>query len=224
VEDAAILLDAIAEGPAIYQQSLRDQPKPFTLGIPRKYFFDDLDSEIAAAAETAIEQLKRHAIAVREIEIPIDEDRTLQAAEAYEYHRQMASTSPELYDPETLRRIRSGEGISESQYQEAVGRLARKRAEIARAFAEIDFLVTPTTPILAPHISELTKDPDLLRPAELVLLRNTRPMNVWGLPAISVPCGTTKAGLPIGVQIVGPPGGDARVLQIARMYEISIGR
>jgi aspartyl-tRNA(Asn)/glutamyl-tRNA(Gln) amidotransferase subunit A len=59
----------------------------------------------------------------------------------------------------------------------------------------------------------------LLRPRELLLLRNTRPLNVWGLPAISVPCGFTKAGLPIGLQIAGPPGRDDLVLQVAYLYE-----
>src|SRR5258706_15145787 len=59
-------------------------------------------------------------------------------------------------------------------------------------------------PIPAPAIADLKKDPAALRPAELALLRNTRPFNVWGLPAISVPCGFTKSGLPIGLQIAGP--------------------
>ena len=62
-------------------------------------------------------------------------------------------------------------------------------------------------------------DTAALRPSELLLLRNTRPVNVWGLPAISVPCGFTSAGLPIGLQISGPPGGDAAVLQVAHAYE-----
>jgi aspartyl-tRNA(Asn)/glutamyl-tRNA(Gln) amidotransferase subunit A len=53
----------------------------------------------------------------------------------------------------------------------------------------------------------------------MVLLRNTRPMNVWGLPAISVPCGTTSAGLPIGLQIAAAPGNDAKVLRIAHAFE-----
>jgi len=83
----------------------------------------------------------------------------------------------------------------------------------------VDVLVTPTTPIPAPAIAELEENPDLLRPRELLLLRNTRPINVWGLPAISLPCGFTEAGLPIGLQIIGPHCGEARVLQVANSYE-----
>ncbi|MGB2602654.1 MAG: amidase family protein, partial [Candidatus Sulfotelmatobacter sp.] len=82
-----------------------------------------------------------------------------------------------------------------------------------------DLLVTPTTPIPAPAIADLKKDPAALRPAELMLLRNTRPFNVWGLPAISVPCGFTKSGLPIGLQIAGPHWREDLVVRLAYAYE-----
>ena len=97
--------------------------------------------------------------------------------------------------------------------------LIRARRDIAAVFADVDLLVTPTTPIPAPAIAELKQNPDILRPRELLLLRNTRPINVWGLPAISIPCGFTPAGLPIGLQIIGPHWGEARVLQLAHAYE-----
>ena len=220
VEDAAIVLDATADSRGMYQQSVQTKLPPFRLGLPRKYFFDDLDPEVTTSVESAIEQLKNSAASVREIELPIDEDRCLQSAEAYAYHRELLASHSGLYDPETLRRIRAGEHITESQYREALAELARSRAAIANVFADVDVLVMPTTPIPAPAVSGLMKDPALLRPAELVLLRNTRPVNVWGLPAISVPCGVTSQGLPIGLQIAGPPGGDAKVLQIAHAYEL----
>jgi len=95
----------------------------------------------------------------------------------------------------------------------------RLRREIGHIFESVDVLVTPTTPIPAPRIDELKEKPDLLRPRELILLRNTRPFNVWGLPAISVPCGFTKGGLPIGLQIAAPHWGEGRVLQLANTYE-----
>ena len=86
-------------------------------------------------------------------------------------------------------------------------------------FENVDVLVTPTAPIPAPTIAELKENPDLLRPRELLLLRNTRPANMWGLPAISVPCGFTRAGLPIGLQIIGPHWREDKVLQLAYAYE-----
>lgn len=219
VEDAAILLDAITEPSSKYRDSLNEGIEKFVVGIPRTYFFDDLDDEVAAAVEKAVSQLGTLVYGVRELDLPVDLDRSLQSVEAYAYHRESAASSPELYDPETLRRIRSGEHITAGEYQESLRNLQHERREIAEYFAEIDVFVMPTTPIPAPRIADLMKDRSLLRPAELLLLRNTRPVNVWGVPAISVPCGFTKQGLPIGLQIVGPPGGEKKVLRAAQAYE-----
>jgi Asp-tRNA(Asn)/Glu-tRNA(Gln) amidotransferase A subunit family amidase len=189
------------------------------IGIPRQYFFEDLHPEVATAVERAIAQLTALVSGIRELNLAVDEDRTLQSAEAYAYHRERIAASPEGYQPETLRRIRSGERFTAREYQSALESLRQVRREIVGKFEEVDVLVMPTTPIPAPRIADLIENPSLLRPTELFLLRNTRPVNVWGLPAISVPCGFTKEGLPIGLQIVGPPGGEAKVLRAAHAYE-----
>ena len=99
------------------------------------------------------------------------------------------------------------------------GGLEQHRKYIASIFRDIDFLLSPTVPIPAPQVSKLQENPKELRPTEILLLRNTRPFNVWGLPAISIPCGFTKSGLPVGLQIAGPPNGDAAVMQLAHAYE-----
>jgi aspartyl-tRNA(Asn)/glutamyl-tRNA(Gln) amidotransferase subunit A len=223
VEDAAIVLDAIAgtSDGANYRESLTTGIHDFVVGVPRKYFYDDLDGEIAYAVESAIDRLGKHAKSVRVVECPIDEDRTVFLAESHAYHRDKIASAPELYDPETLRRVRMGDTVTETEYQYAMVQLQRARQEIAKAFRDVDVLVTPTTPAPAQRISELLKDISLLRPAEIRLLRNTRPVNVWGLPAISVPCGTTSQGLPIGLQIIGPPKGEQKVLRAAYAYEQS---
>jgi Asp-tRNA(Asn)/Glu-tRNA(Gln) amidotransferase A subunit family amidase len=156
---------------------------------------------------------------LRDIELPVPTDRTLQSAEAFAYHGEFVARSPELYQPETLRRIRAGANVGPEALLACRRELERVRRDIAATFADVDLLVTPTTPVPAPLIAELKQNPDLLRPRELLLLRNTRPINVWGLPAISIPCGFTPAGLPIGLQIVGPHWGEAKVLQLAHAYE-----
>ena len=126
--------------------------------------------------------------------------------------------------PSFINRRRSGasereQNISAEDVREQREELKQIRREIVHVFENLDLLVTPTTPVAAPAISELTEDPDRLRVRELELLRNTRPFNVWGLPAISLPCGFTAAGLPLGLQISGPPWQEARVLQLAYAYE-----
>ena len=219
VEDAAILLDAVTEPSTKFRDSLREGIENLVLGIPGRYFFQDLDAEVGVAVEKAVAQIGALASGIRESDLPVNGDRTLQIAEAYAYHREMVASAPELYDPETLRRIRSGERISATDYQRALQDLQQVRREIGGRFDEMDVFIMPTTPIPAPRIADLTKDPSLLRPTELLLLRNTRPVNVWGLPAISVPCGLTKQGLPIGLQMIGPSGGEARLLRAAYAYE-----
>ena len=142
-------------------------------------------------------------IEIRDVEIEIPADRIVQNAESYAIHADDLSRTPELYQAETVRRIRNGENISAAEYIRRRQDLDRERRRARDIFSDVDLLVTPTTRIPAPALADLKKDPDALRPAEITLLRNTRPFNVWGLPAISLPCGFTKSGLPIGLQIAG---------------------
>jgi len=230
VSDAAVMLQVIAGYDAKdansanmpvgdYLAATRDGSRPLRVGVPRKFFYEDLDLEVASAVEQALGVLGGISGGFREIEIDVPTDRTLQTAEAYAYHAEFVSRSPELYQPETLRRIRRGEDISASELVQRRRELEQIRSEIPNVFEDVDVLVTPTTPVPAPAIDELKQNPDLLRPRELLLLRNTRPVNVWGLPATSVPCGFTKAGLPIGLQIIGPHWREDTVLQLAFAYE-----
>jgi Asp-tRNA(Asn)/Glu-tRNA(Gln) amidotransferase A subunit family amidase len=202
-----------------YPAALQVETQKLRIGIPRKFFYEDLDVEVASAVELALDVLKSLGCEIREMNLDVPTDRTLQAAESYAIHQKFVRESPELYQPETLRRIRSGQNISEAQVEAARQDLVKARNEIHSVFAKLDFIVTPAVPIPAPQLAELKQNPDLLRPRELVLLRNTRPFNVWGLPAISVPCGFTASGLPIGLQIAGPPWSEAAILQLAYTYE-----
>jgi aspartyl-tRNA(Asn)/glutamyl-tRNA(Gln) amidotransferase subunit A len=218
VEDAAIMLDALTQSGGRYAQRMQSALNPVTVGIPRRYFYENLDAEVAQAVESAIQILRTLEVEVCEIDVPVSTDRTLQAYESYAFHRDKLGQR-ELYQPETLRRILTGEHVTAEQYRTAALEQQRFRAEIREIFHEVDFLITPTTPVPAPAISPLMQDPGTLRPMELALLRNTRPVNVWGLPAISVPCGTTSQGLPVGLQIIGPAQGDTEVLQLAYRFE-----
>lgn len=219
VRDSAIMLGVLTGTDWRHSESLDIEHGKWRVGIPRQFFFDDLHPEVATAVEAAIDELEMLGFVVADVEIRVDTDRTLQAAEAYAEHRERVTTSADLYDPETLRRIRTGENISNEQYQAAVRELQNVRREVTAIFESVDVMVTPTTPMPAPRLSALTANRDQLRPTELVLLRNTRPANVWGTPAISIPCGRTSEGLPIGLQIIGPMGHDARVLRVARAFE-----
>ncbi|HWY20726.1 MAG TPA: amidase [Candidatus Acidoferrum sp.] len=228
--DVAVVLQAIAGFDPLdvcsvdlpvadYVSGLDDVTKSLRIGIPRAHFYDGLDGEVGAAVERALALIATLVADVRDVKIEVSTDRTVQAAESFAYHAENVARSPELYQPETLRRIRSGENISAAEYIQTRRELDQERRRAHDFFAEVDLLVTPTMPIPAPAIADLKKDPAALRPAELALLRNTRPFNMWGLPAISVPCGFTKSGLPIGLQIAGAHWREDLVVRLAHAYE-----
>jgi aspartyl-tRNA(Asn)/glutamyl-tRNA(Gln) amidotransferase subunit A len=113
----------------------------------------------------------------------------------------------------------AGADVSRQDYEKSLKQLEVARQEIAGQFQTIDLLATPTIQVPAPSIAELKADPSALRPKEITLLRNTRPWNVWGIPTLSLPCGFTQSGLPIGLQIAGPPWREDLVLRLAHAYE-----
>ena len=225
VVDATVLFRAIASGPGVppanFLEGWNRKPK-LRIGVPRSFFYDELDPEIAAGVEKALRVIDTMGSDVREISLAPDNDRTVQAAESYLFHAASVAKTPELYQPETLRRIKTGEKITPQELESKRAELETAREKIRTLFEIVDLIVTPTTPIPAPSIAELRENPELLRPRELVLLRNTRPFNVWGVPAISIPCGFTKAGLPIGLQIAGPPGREDIVLEFAYACETAM--
>jgi Asp-tRNA(Asn)/Glu-tRNA(Gln) amidotransferase A subunit family amidase len=221
--DAAILLNVISDNrglgsgqPADFDFAIcaLESPESLRLGVPRKFFMENLDTEVEAAFVEAVRVLSTLVTEVRDVELDVSTDRTLQSAESYAYHRERVEQSPELYQPETLRRIMAGADVSRQDYERSLKELEVARQKIAGQFRTIDLLITPTIPV-----PELKADPSALRPKEITLLRNTRPWNVWGVPTLSLPCGFTQSGLPIGLQIAGPPWREDLVLRLAHAYE-----
>jgi aspartyl-tRNA(Asn)/glutamyl-tRNA(Gln) amidotransferase subunit A len=228
VADTALMLQAIAgydpqditsEEMKVpdYTQSLRASVSSIRIGVPREFFFADLDPDIESAMKDALSALGKLTAGIREVALPANTMETLRdvvrAAEAFAYHREFVAKPPELYQPLTLRRIQLGADVTTPAYIQARRDLAQVRRTAGKSFESADALITPTLPIPPPAISDPRAD-DILP-----TVRNTSPFNVSGLPSISVPCGFTSTGLPIGMQIIGPPGGDAVVLQLAHAYE-----
>jgi len=217
--DAEIDRAGVVVPVADYTCGIEELPPHARIGIPRAFFFDDLDPEVAAAVEKAIQVFRDLGCEIRDdlrLEVPID--RTLASGEAYAYHKEFVERSPGLYQPATLARIKSGEKISDADMLRAKQELALSRVAIRKIFDDVEILLTPTVPIPPPVIAELKKNPDQLRPTELMMLGNTRPFNVWGIPAISIPCGFTKDGMPIGLQLAAASG-QSLLLQVAYAYE-----
>jgi aspartyl-tRNA(Asn)/glutamyl-tRNA(Gln) amidotransferase subunit A len=231
VKDAALMLRAMAghdpEDPTSlatpvddYGAALDRSPK-LRLGVARTFFFDDLHAEVAQATAAALDVLDTLAASRRDVTIPSGNDAALIVlqAEAFAYHEANVARTPERYNPETLKRIRAGAGLTASAYIAARRTLDELRRSAHAIFEQVDVLVTPTTPVPPLAIDDLTADLERLRAKEVVTLRNTRWFNALGVPAVSVPCGFTKDGLPIGLQIVGRAGADGQVLALAHAYE-----
>jgi Asp-tRNA(Asn)/Glu-tRNA(Gln) amidotransferase A subunit family amidase len=231
--DAAIMLQAIAYydpqdtycrrfPPVFYPSAIEEPATALRLGIARE-FWHQLDDEVRTAVDAGVSALQSLTAGTREISLSTEADRTVVRSEPYAYHQQHLVARENDYHPETLKRIRSGADVTASQYIQAYHDLLRQRREILQLFEQVDLIITPTTPGLPPSFAELEDAPDQLRNKELVMLRNTRPFNMLGLPSASICCGFSQAGLPIGLQITGAPGADGVVLCLAHAYQKQTG-
>jgi aspartyl-tRNA(Asn)/glutamyl-tRNA(Gln) amidotransferase subunit A len=231
VLDAAIVLRTIAgydpKDPTSYDVPLDDYPaattaslgKQIRVGVPRDFFYEGLDPEVQATTEQAISALAKLGAEPQEVAVEVSTDRTVILAEAYAYHSENIAKHPDLYLPETLAKFRLGADINMSTYIKARLRLDQHRRQSAKIFSRVDVLATPTVPVPAPKDSEIpTKFEDIISKDSL-MWRNTRPFNLSALPTISVPCGFTKAGLPVGLQLSAAPWQDTVVLHLAHAYE-----
>ncbi len=226
VEDAASMLQVIAgfdpedslaaDRPVPdYTDALREPIANLRLGIPRLPFFDGLDSSVTEAIEEAIRVLRPHVREIRDVTLPQFEfvkDGSYDV-ELLHYHAPMFRKSPELYHPWSRRQLSGLEKTTALNYVETLKRLRECRRDIGRFFETTDLLVLPTMRNTAPDL-RATMEETYKRPGS-----NVAAFNRFGLPAISIPCGFSNAGLPIGLQIVGPAFGEGRVLSLAYRYQ-----
>jgi aspartyl-tRNA(Asn)/glutamyl-tRNA(Gln) amidotransferase subunit A len=228
VADVALVLSAIAgydprdstsvEVPIpSYTAALRAKVSALRLGVPRAVFYDKLDPEIEAAINTALGLLRRLTGGVREVSLPPISDSiapNIVLAENYAFHALYFAKTPELYHAAIGRNLQQGSKVSTAAYIQSRRELDEARRTIGTVFSDVDLLVTPTTAVAPPTIEEAVR-----LGIELEMNRNTGLFNVYGLPTISIPCGCTSSGLPIGMQISGPHFGEAKVLMLANAYE-----
>jgi aspartyl-tRNA(Asn)/glutamyl-tRNA(Gln) amidotransferase subunit A len=228
VVDAALLLSAIAgydprdstsvETPIEdYTAAMRAKVSALRLGAPRTGFYDNLDPQIEAATSTALGVLRHLTAGLRDVSLPPISDTiapNIVLAENYAFHAPYVAKTPQLYHAAISRNLRQGSEVTTAAYIQSRRELDDARRAIGAVFSNVDLLVTPTTSVSPPTIEEAVH-----LGIEVELNRNTAPFNVYGLPTISIPCGTTSSGLPIGMQISGPRFGEAKVLALAHAYE-----
>ena len=195
--------------------------KDLRIGIPREPYWQGLQSDVEGAMAEAAKTLQRLCREVRDVTLPPLELNpasplpkayaTVIFAEAFAFHRDMLARHAELYHPGTRASIELGKPIDAATYIAARREMDRLRSTAAtELFRGADLLLTPTAPGPA---FPLASNPSL------DFLRNTAPWNLYGLPTIAIPCGFGKSGLPIGLQLTGPPGADAAVLSAAAAFQ-----
>jgi aspartyl-tRNA(Asn)/glutamyl-tRNA(Gln) amidotransferase subunit A len=246
-DDAAILLDAIAgRDPAdvitltqpAYRRAVnfrdlaaelrgRSKRRPLVLGWPREYFFTHVDPEIRAAIGAAARTFER--LGARIEEVPLahisegdEPSTTIALAEATHVHR-AAGWYPARaadYGEDVRKRIELGAEIRAVDFLTANDTCGAVRVDFDAVLTKVDAILAPTTPIAAPLIGEkLANIAGHEEPVRGALIRLNRPANLTGHPAISIPCGFTRAGLPIGLQIIGRTWDEGKLLAIAALFE-----
>ena len=230
VEDAALVLQAIAgydpldpmsfrtEVPA-YVSAMHTSTAKLRIGIPRTPYFEDLDPDVEAAMEAALDVMGGLSASLRDVSLPQPPDFTVLLAEAYAWHRRYLDdpANHKLYDPVTLERLLAAGQVSTPDYIQVRLELDLVRHAIEDVFEDVDLLVTPTAPGLPETIA------NAVNPAEASgaepSVRNVYPFDMYGIPTVSLPCGFSRSGLPIGLQISGPRLGEIPVLALAHAYE-----
>ncbi|HTA43190.1 MAG TPA: amidase [Bryobacteraceae bacterium] len=211
VEDAAIMLESMAETPRL---PCKCPTRDLRIGLPGKVYWEDLDPEVEKASQQAVHVLAGLTAGIEEIQLPVVDNLTIAEAEAHAFHEPYLAHSAHLYSPPIRERLLSGGRISARAYILARREMERWRAEIDAIFSDVDLIVAPTMPVKPVAIGTVS---------DLIMIRNTCAFNVFGIPTISVPCGFTNDGFPVGLQIAGPRLAESRVFQLAQAYEQATG-
>jgi aspartyl-tRNA(Asn)/glutamyl-tRNA(Gln) amidotransferase subunit A len=230
VEDVAALLQITAgydpEDPYSVNAPVDDYLEELELGVKgwrivlaNDAFFSLADPEILQAVQTAATKFEQLGAYVEAREVPggyeaAKANGLMVPSDAAVYHRQRLEERPQDFGEDVLRRLRTGAAYSSGEYILARRTQSVIRRQYKRFFEQVDVLLTPTTPVSAPPI----EGPDAVEQARR-LTRFTAPFNLTGLPAISLPCGFTQDGLPIGLQMIAAPWAEKKLLRAASAYQ-----
>jgi aspartyl-tRNA(Asn)/glutamyl-tRNA(Gln) amidotransferase subunit A len=228
VADCAYLLQAMAghdpADPASsrvpvdnYVEALGGDIRGLRIGVPRAYFFDGINAEVAQAFDTALGTLRGLGAEVRDVVIPGIYDAPsfllILMAEAFAYHEGDIREHPELYGEVLRERILAGALVTAAEYTQAQRLRAQLCQEVAEVLQQVDVLATPTTPTPATPFT-VAQDPEFGFPRS-----NMAPFNITGLPTLALPCGFTSSGLPLSFQLTGRPFAEGTVLRLGHAYE-----
>lgn len=234
VEDCALAMNAMA-GPDALDATCAPFPVPeidlpslptlagVRVGVPENFFFDRIHPDVAGCVRRSISSMEQHGASLRALRVPDMAEAYLAArivqlcetASLYAHY-----TDQHLFGTDVWRLIQQGTSIAGHEYVSAQRIRTLFRREFDALWKHIDVLATPATPMPAPLLNAETVEIDgEQEDTRAAATRLARGINFIGEPALSLPCGTTAAGLPIGLQLIGPPFAEPRLLQIAKTFE-----
>ena len=237
VADAALVLQSIAgydpRDPASSQvpvpdfsAQLADTISGLRVGVPRDHFFEIVEPEVERLVRAAIAALESLGASVQEVSLPHvthaqAAGNVIMSSEAAAWHATWLRERPQDYGADVLARIRGGLLVRATEYLASQQMRSLVQQDFLHAFEQVDVVVGPTVPLVAPPIGRTLEPGGPLNvPPRAIANRTTVPCNLTGMPAISVPCGYAEPeGLPVGLQIMGPAFAEPMVLRVAAAYE-----
>jgi len=236
VEDCAILLALMAGHDPLdpttsaapvpdYLAAAGGRLKGLTIGVPTAFYVDDIDPDVARVLDETLATLKRAGARIVSVDLP-DQTKLSAAAqivlncEAAAIHSRWLRERPQDYGPQVRARLENGFAIPAVTYLEAMRWRGPALAAHLEATAGVDVVIAPATPSPAPTIAETDLGGAVGAEAMIQrLTRFTRPVNYLGLPAMGLPCGFSKDGLPIGLQVIGKPFAEATLIRLGAAFQ-----
>lgn len=224
IEDCALAMNALV--PGAFNLPPLPALKRVRIGVPKNFYFARVDEEVARAVRKAIAEMERAGASVTEICVPDPGEiniaaRIVQLSETaalYAHHK-----DPKLFGEDVWALIEQGKLVSAQEYVNGQRVRALFRRDFDALWRKIDVLATPTTPITAPRLDEDSVEIGTeTEDTRLASTRLVRALNFLGEPALSMPCGKTAAGLPIGLQLISRPFSDPKLLEIAKKLESTL--